>query len=107
MAFGSAVEGAGVTVEAGQLSRVASGQPPTDPEPVDTRYYTAWREGALAFDDAPLSQVLLAISRRFDIPTKIEPPELAQERIHLYTKTTSLNEALPQKLGFVLIYLAA
>ena len=77
-------EGQGVALQAdGALGR---------PGPADTEAVLAWQDGKLVLDDAPLSEVVAEIDKRFGGEIVIASPALARKRI---SGTISIAEPRP------------
>jgi len=62
-----------VIIQAGELSRLEAGQPPTPPEKVDVEKHLAWLHGRLEFERTPLSLVFGELMRKFDVQIRFDP----------------------------------
>lgn len=62
---------------------------------VDTSIYTAWKEGMFEFQDMPISNICLVLSRWYDIEFSTSSPEVGNSR---FTGSIGRNKSL----GFIL-----
>ncbi|MDG5493916.1 FecR domain-containing protein [Niveispirillum sp. BGYR6] len=69
---GDQTGGAKVRLTPGQQISAAQGQPPGPVTTVDAQAATAWAQGRLSFDNAPLPQVLAELSRHYPLPMRAE-----------------------------------
>ncbi|SNS40265.1 MULTISPECIES: FecR domain-containing protein [unclassified Azospirillum] len=69
---GDQTGGAKVRLTPGQQISAAQGQPPGPVTTVDAQAATAWTQGRLSFDNAPLPQVLAELSRHYPLPMRAE-----------------------------------
>jgi transmembrane sensor len=70
-----------ITVGANQQVRVAPGQVPAEPSPVDAQRVASWLQHQIVFEHAPLEQVALELNRYMSVPIVIESPELLKLQI--------------------------
>lgn len=61
---------------------------------VDTAAYLAWLHGRIAFRDAPLSEIVADLSRRFDVDIQLHPASLGARRLTLDVPGRSLQPVL-------------
>jgi ferric-dicitrate binding protein FerR (iron transport regulator) len=61
---------------------------------VDSTNYLAWTRDRFVFENAPLGEVLLEVSRRFDVAIDVADPDLLTHRITLNVPARSLSEVL-------------
>lgn len=66
---------------------------------VDVRLFTSWKEGYLAFDDMPITEVLKQIKRHYNINFSIEDDIIMQE--HTCTGTIILSDNLDNVLNTI------
>lgn len=69
---GDADGGAKQRLTPGQQISARAGQAPGPVTSVDAQAVTAWTEGRLSFDNAPLPQVLAELSRHYPLPMRAE-----------------------------------
>lgn len=69
---GNQAGGAKVRLVPGQQISAHQGQPPGPVTAVDAQAATAWAQGRLSFDNAPLPQVLAELSRHYPLPMRAE-----------------------------------
>ncbi len=67
----------GVSVSAGQQISWTDGQPDTETRPVNANNAFAWESHRLAYDKAPLSQVVADLNRYVERPIRLADPSLA------------------------------
>ncbi|WP_166360705.1 FecR family protein [Pseudomonas akapageensis] len=94
-------QGAPVTLTAGLGSRISTGGDVAAAYAVNTDDLTAWRSGKLVFNDAPLSEVVLEVSRYRDKPVSVAAGKAANLRLSSVFKaddTDALLRVLPSIL---------
>ena len=89
-------EARAVVLRPGQMSRVESqNAAPTHPEATDLNQALAWRTGRFVFVDAPLSEILAEMERRFDVSIRADADEVLDDRLTLaYDEPTSAETIL-------------
>lgn len=75
-----ALDGA-LALSPGELATFRPGQPGIEKARADVETATAWRRRRLVFQDAPLSDVVVAASRYSDAPLVVADPRLSQVKI--------------------------
>ena len=65
-----------VILKKGQYTVVESGKASLGVETVDYRNYMLWLKGGLYFDDAPFSEVIRQVERRFDVTFDVKDNDL-------------------------------
>ncbi len=63
--------------------------------------FTAWTEGVLAFEHAPLKDVILELNRWYDIDIRLSDSALGARRLTAEIRKESVGEAM-QRIGLVL-----
>jgi transmembrane sensor len=93
-----------VTLSAGGIAEVTDSTVLALP-PTDLKGETAWINGKLSFDDAPLSDILATLSRWYGYQFRVADPALARLHVTLVVSTHSSASALAnleQLLGVTL-----
>jgi ferric-dicitrate binding protein FerR (iron transport regulator) len=68
-----------VVLGRGDLADLKIGAPPVIRHGVDVSSYLAWVDGRLAFTDTPLGEVVLRLSRWYDLDVRLGDPSLAND----------------------------
>lgn len=79
-----------VTLGRGDLGELKAGAAPVVRQGVDVASYLAWVDGRLVFADTPLGEVVLRLSRWYDIDVRLGSPSLANDP---YTMSLRGDEA--------------
>ena len=87
-------DAAGQVVSEGELSRLDPTGVPSLPRRVDTRRYLAWTAGRLAFQDAPLRDVLPELARWYDVDFTLGAHSLADRRLTLSVRGEPIGQVL-------------
>lgn len=84
----------GTVLGAAQLGRIdARGRVQVETA-VDTTAYLDWLHGRVAFRDAPLSEIVADLARRFDVEIQLTPATLGARRLTLDVPGRSLEQVL-------------
>lgn len=96
VAFGSAVEGEPRRVELtrGYAARLSGNGSLTPPRRVDLGRALAWLQGVLVFADAPMSEVVSTLERRFGIQIMVAEPSVASMRLTAEIRSDDPSEVL-------------
>ncbi|MBW3627673.1 MAG: FecR domain-containing protein [Gemmatimonadetes bacterium] len=78
----------------GDLGELAAGSRKVSVRRVDPDRYIAWRNGKLAFDDAPLSQVAVELERWYGVPVQIADPSLRTRRLTASFRDQPVDEVI-------------
>jgi ferric-dicitrate binding protein FerR (iron transport regulator) len=78
----------------GDLGELSPGSLAVSIRKVDPDQYLAWQNGNLAFDDAPLSQVAIALERWYGVPVQIADPSLASRRLTASFRDQPVDEVI-------------
>ena len=78
----------------GDLGELGPGSRKVSVRRVDPDRYIAWRNGKLAFDDAPLSQVAVELERWYDVPIQIADPSLRSRRLTASFRDQPVDEVV-------------
>ena len=70
-----------LTLRAGDVGTVRGDSAPRAMHSGGAASYSAWIDGRLSFDNAPLSAVAAELSRWFDVDIRIDDPAIAQRRV--------------------------
>ncbi|OLD60069.1 MAG: hypothetical protein AUF60_02830 [Gemmatimonadetes bacterium 13_1_20CM_69_28] len=87
-------DSAGQVVNGGELSRLDHTGVASPPRRVDTRRYLAWTEGRLAFQDAPLRDVLPQLARWYDVDLTLGSPSLGDRHVTLSVRGEPVAQVL-------------
>lgn len=96
VAFGHGRDGAarGVELTAGWSARLGADGVLGAPERVDAARALAWREGRLAFEDAPLTEVVPALERWYGVRIRLAVPRADTLRLTADLRGASVRQAL-------------
>jgi len=83
-----------VVVVAGQASQVPAGGSPAESRPVAVDAYLDWMRDALAFEEAPLGEVMHRLERWYGVRFALEDSSVARERVTVHLERRSLEDAL-------------
>jgi transmembrane sensor len=72
---------AAVVLRGGELGELPAGSAKVLTRTVDPEQYLGWREGRLAFENAPLSRVAREIERWYGVPVRLSDAELGSRRL--------------------------
>ncbi len=77
VAFAGADSSRRVVLQAGELSHLGPGVPPSRPELINLARHLAWREGRLEFERTPLVDAFAELERQFDVKIEYEELDIA------------------------------
>lgn len=86
--------GESVVIAAGQGSVLLDGGAPTQPQAVDVEAYLDWMRDELAYDDAPLGEVMHRLERWYGVRFALADTSVAGERVTVHIEKRSLEDAL-------------
>jgi transmembrane sensor len=84
----------GTVVTRGELARLTKGSTVPSVERVNVEAYLGWTKGRLAFDEAPLSEVVAQLGRWYDAQFRIADSSLVSRRLTASFTDESLTEVL-------------
>ena len=64
------------------------------PRPVEVEAYLDWMRDELAFDDAPLGEIMHRMERWYDVRFVLEDSSVTRERVTVHIERRSLEDAL-------------
>lgn len=83
-----------VIIQGGQLSILADGKQPTEPQSVDVKRYMGWLRREADFEDIPLREILFQLERWFDIELVLTDESIAEEHLTIHIEDRPIEETL-------------
>jgi transmembrane sensor len=83
-----------VVVEAGQISIIAEGRPPSEPRSVDIEKYLGWLNKEADFVDVPLNEILFQLERWYNLRFVLRDKSIADEHLTVFIENRTVNEIL-------------
>jgi ferric-dicitrate binding protein FerR (iron transport regulator) len=83
-----------VVIVRGQASTLPESGRPSEPHPVDIDQYLGWMNNEVAFDDAPLQEILYQLERWYDVQFILSDSTLAEEHLTIHIQNKSIDDIL-------------
>ncbi len=83
-----------VVISKGQSSILEEYGQPSQPIPVDVEKHLAWMDNEVAFEDAPLREILYQLERWYDLRFVLDDPAIGDEHLTIHIQETSIDDIL-------------